>query len=49
MKCFPTTKKELNSITTMREIRALIVDEQQKCTNCYSPKYLELNKLYFWG
>ena len=48
MKCFPTTKKELNSISTMRIIRSLIIDEQQRCSNIYAPKYQELTKLYNW-
>lgn len=48
MKIFPNSIKELNSITTMRAMRAIIVDKQQDCTNIYSPKYKELNKLYYW-
>ena len=48
MKIFPDTIKELNTISTMKEIRSLIVDEQSKCSNIYSPKYKELCKLYKW-
>lgn len=48
MKVFPTTIKEFNSITTRRAIRACIIDEQEGCTNIYSPKYQELTKLYNW-
>lgn len=48
MKIFPRKMNELNSITTLRAIRALIVDSQADCTNIYSPKYKELTKLYDW-
>lgn len=44
----PTTMKELSEITTMRYIRALIIDEQSRLTNVYSPQYRALTKLYKW-
>jgi len=48
MCCKPITMKELNEITTMRYIRALIVDEKNKLTNIYSPQSKALDKLYYW-
>lgn len=48
MKIFPRTIKELQTITTVRALRALIIDAQTECTNIYSPKNKELDKLYVW-
>ena len=47
-KCFPRTIKELQEGSTMRLLRALVVDEMHRCTNVYAPKYQELTKLYDW-
>lgn len=48
-KCFPRTIKELSTTSTMRLIRALIVDEMSiRCTNVEAPKYKELKRLYSW-
>jgi hypothetical protein len=48
VKIFPTTIKDMQSESTMRLIRACILDEREGCTNVYSPKYKELSKLYYW-
>ena len=48
MNYFPTTIKKQKEITTMRAIRALILNEQSRITTTYSPKNKELNKLYHW-
>jgi hypothetical protein len=48
MKIFPRSSKEIETISTMRALRACICDEMQGCTNVYSPKYKELKRLYTW-
>jgi len=48
MKVFPNTIKELRSTSTRAMLRAVISDEQDGCTNIYTPKYKELCLLYKW-
>lgn len=46
MNVFPRTIKELQLATTRELLRACVVNEMNKCTNVYSPKYKELQRLY---